>query len=369
MAWVPDELKKVKEDIDAGKERRESVRNFLRWFGYARRGRSVVGQIRSALRRLELTTSPDFDATWIDGHVRFFKIAQGAHPSAPVVTTTPASSVDATAPNVEPGSGKSPDAAANPPPVRTLEGQDPSYSVRKLDAANRPPVTINPNATVKEAITIMLARDFSQLPVMQGDRSVKGLFSWKSLGSRLALKRPVEKTSEAMDMVQTVSAEASMFQIAEMLATNDVVLVQASATDNKIVGIITPADMAEQFGKLGEPFLLIGEIENRVRVLIDGKFTLAELKGAKNPGDTERQIESVADLSFGEYVRLLENPKYWEKCKLEIDRAKFIEDLKDVNEVRNDVMHFEPEGIGDEALDRLRQFAQFLSRLAQLSDK
>jgi len=186
-------------------------------------------------------------------------------------------------------------------------------------------------------------------------------------GSRLVLKKHCEKVSDAMDVVQTVSAEASMFQVAEILAINEVVLVQASATDNKIVGIVTTADMAKQFGKLGEPFLLIGEIENRVRVLIDGKFSLSELKAAKNPGDTDRQIETVADLTFGEYVRLLQEPKSWDKCKLHIDRGTFIKHLEEVRDVLNDVMHFESEGIGPEALDSLRQFAQFLSRLAQLS--
>jgi predicted transcriptional regulator len=219
-----------------------------------------------------------------------------------------------------------------------------------------------------EAVTLMLAHDFSQLPVMQGDRSVKGLFSWKSLGYRLALKRPCEKVADAMESVRTVSAEASIFQVAEILATDEAVLVQASANDNKIVGIITSTDMAEQFGRLGEPFLLIGEIENRVRALIDGKFTVEELNNAKAPGDTERQIESVADLTFGEYVRLLQDPKSWGKCSLHIDRGIFIKRLDEARDVRNDIMHFEPEGVGEEALDSLRQFARFLERLSRLSN-
>ncbi len=105
----------------------------------------------------------------------------------------------------------------------------------------------------------------------------------------------------------------------------------------------------------------------QVRLLIDGKFTVDELASVKNPDDTERQIESVADLTFGEYVRLLQNPTLWEKCTLNIDRGVFIKQLEQVREVRNDVMHFDPDGVGHEALTNLRQFAQFLTRLSELA--
>ena len=33
----------------------------------------------------------------------------------------------------------------------------------------------------------MQMKDYSQLPVMQGDREVKGVISWKSIGSRYAM--------------------------------------------------------------------------------------------------------------------------------------------------------------------------------------
>src|SRR5262249_54021311 len=151
---------------------------------------------------------------------------------------------------------------------------------RKLYAANRPPVRVAPDTSVSEAVTIMLSHDFSQLPVMQGERTVKGLFSWKSLGSRLVLRGPCEKVSDAMDPVTTVSGDASIFQVAEALLQEDVVLVQASASDAKITGIITTTDLTKQFGRLGEPFLLLGEIENRVRTIIDGKFNAKQLEGA-----------------------------------------------------------------------------------------
>jgi hypothetical protein len=54
---------------------------------------------------------------------------------------------------------------------------------------------------------------------------------------------------------------------------------------NKVVGIVTTSDLSLQFKQLTEPFLLLGEIENQVRRLMDGKFTRDELAHAKDPND------------------------------------------------------------------------------------
>jgi hypothetical protein len=120
---------------------------------------------------------------------------------------------------------------------------------------------------------------------------------------------------------------------------------------------------------LGEPFLILGEIENHIRILIEGKFTKQDLAEARNPTDAGREIESVSDLTFGEYVRLLENPDRWDKLDLALDRVTFVKDLEEVRIIRNDVMHFDPEGIDDGDLKKLRDFVAFLQRVQRLLAK
>lgn len=142
---------------------------------------------------------------------------------------------------------------------------------------------------------------------------------------------------------------------------NDYVLVRAE--DRQVCGIITASDLTEQFQKLAEPFLLVGEIENGVRRLLHGRFTKEELEAAKNAEDKERKVESVADLTFGEYIRLLEPERNWAKLELEVDRAEFLKGLHEIREIRNDVMHFDPDGLDEGDLMNLRKFAQFLKRL------
>src|SRR3546814_5927109 len=74
------------------------------------------------------------------------------------------------------------------------------------------------------------------------------------------------------------------------------------SSDLTISGIVTAADLSLQFRTLTEPFLLLSEIETHVRNIVGKKFTAKELGDVQDP-NTPREINSVADLTFGEYVR------------------------------------------------------------------
>ena len=129
---------------------------------------------------------------------------------------------------------------------------------------------------------------------------------------------------------------------------------------------LAASDFNDQFLRLAEPFLLVGEIEHGVRRILHGKFTVKDLEEAKAPGDDGRSIAAIADLTFGEYLKLLQPEKAWQKLNLEIDRAEFISKLDKIRSVRNDVMHFDPDGIEPSDLIALRDFARFLKGLRDL---
>jgi predicted transcriptional regulator len=241
---------------------------------------------------------------------------------------------------------------------------DPTFRVSKLAAANRPPVSVQPDSTITEAVTLMMANNFSQLPVISGERNVKGILTWRSIGSRLAVgQRPVV-AREAMQRHAEVSADASLFAVIPVIVDHQYVLVRGS--DQTIVGIVTTSDLSLQFLQLAEPFLRLGEIENHLRRLINARFRPTELAAAQDPGDAARTIEKAADLTFGEYRRLLEEPGRWSRLGLQIDRVTFIGLLDKVRKIRNDVMHFDPDGIPNGDLEILRNFARFLRTLQAL---
>jgi hypothetical protein len=332
MATANEKLKIVCEQLRKGvAPPRETVRAFLLWFGAGRRGARVVRLIRHALGTHGLRTEPDFEFAYIDGYIGFAPTAARDGDGSPGIADT------------------------------TFAAADPTYRVGRLQSANSPPLSVKPDSNLPQVVTLMLTNDFSQLPVMSDSRNVKGIVSWKTIGSRLALKKPCATARDCMEPPHIISSEESLFSAISVIAAQDYVLVRAS--DQQISGIITASDFNEQFRKLAEPFLLVGEIENGVRRMLHGKFTGAELKAAKFPEDTTREVDGVADLTFGEYLRLLESEKNWKKLKLEIDRVEFIKGLDGIREIRNDVMHFDPDGLEEEDITTLREFALFLKRL------
>ncbi len=329
-----------------------SVRQFLSWFGAQRRGSWAVQWIRGYLREAKLVTVPDFDSVYIDAPINFYLVADAlAHKEEPTKTSQITESVAVTESVI---------------PVLTKEFiyTDPTYRINKLEAANNKPVSVKPDSTLQAAITIMLLHDFSQLPVMTSDRDVKGIITWTSIGTRLAVGDYGSSVREFMDPYQEISATSSLFKAIPIIVQHQYVLVRGK--ENLITGIVTASDLSLQFQQLAEPFLLLGEIENHIRVLIGDKFSASELNVIKDPEDAEREVKSINDLTFGEYIRLLENPDRWTKINLPIDRATFCEGLERVRKIRNDVMHFDPDPLGNEDLNHLRDFTQLLQRLQSI---
>jgi CBS domain len=89
------------------------------------------------------------------------------------------------------------DIDAIPIPKKFVDDVSNRIKIGKLAAANRLPLCVSPDTRVEEAITLMLQNDYSQLPVTTTIRDVKGTFSWKALGSRLALGKKCERVPVA----------------------------------------------------------------------------------------------------------------------------------------------------------------------------
>ncbi len=320
-----EKLKVIVEQLRKGVvPQRETVRTFLLWFGASRRGYRVSRRIKNHLEYHGLRTEPDFEYAYIDGQISFQK-------------------------------------DASPNAVQENSAIDPTHRIARLVSANRAPVSVKPDSTLQQTITLMMTYDYSQLPVMTSPRDLKGVVSWKSIGSRLALKRPCTCARECMDPARELAVDDSLFSAISAVAECDYVLVRAK--DNQICGIITASDLTIQFQKLAEPFLLVGEIENGVRRMLHGRFTKEELASVKNPDDKDRVVEAISGLTFGEYIRLLEAEPNWQKIGLEIDKVEFTKRLGEIRDIRNDVMHFDPDGLDDEDLKLLREFSGFLKRL------
>jgi CBS domain-containing protein len=180
------QLARIADDMAAGRiVPPVTTREFLSWFHAQRRGYWVVRSIREELEQAGLQTVPDFESAYIDAPIELRRVVASKHeePSSIVAEQ-----------REEPASSES--APGPPAQITALVSKDPTYRISKLAAANQAVIAVTPNAPLAECITKMLLRDFSQLPVMTTDREVKGMISWKTIGSQLAFSKSAQRAWE-----------------------------------------------------------------------------------------------------------------------------------------------------------------------------
>jgi predicted transcriptional regulator len=340
---IPQKLKEFSKRVkNESGPHRETVRTLLSWFKAQRRGSLTCARIRSALKKVGLE-APDFERSYLDVEISFTAIA-------------PDISLD----HMTVG-----DAYADE--LITVDNADFVPQIGMLEAANREPLSVKRDDLIEKAITYMLLHDYSQLPVMQSNRDVKGYISWKTIGhSRIAEGIKPEKVQDCMEKdVEVLRYDTPLFDATEKILKKEFILVKRN--DDVILGPVTLHDISTQFRDLSESFLSIGTIENCLRQLLSGIFTRAELKECIDPSNNEREVIDLINLSFGEYIRLIENPKRWEKLQVNLDRTVIVKRLHEVRDIRNNVMHFRPDGTAPEELILLKDTAAFLKQA--LSEK
>ena len=328
--WLKSIADRMKDDVAKGRAPRPehlTVRELFQRFGYARRGARINDHIRSGLEEFKLRSNEDFTV---------------AGPDSPITVE-----LESTA------------AAASPAP----DASAPTHRVSAFLEGKSPPASVKPESPLKEAATIMQMNHYSRLPVMRNERDVSGIVTWQSIGTRLALGLECKYVRQCMlQPAEVIPENTRLFDAVDKVAEHGYVLVRGEK--NVITGIVTATDVARLFEKLARPFLLIGEIERHLRILAHGKFTLDELRAASHQ---ERSVERAADLTFGDYRRLLGNKDNWLRLNLAVDRAQFIHQLEDAGEIRNEVMHFNPKVLSDVKRNTIRNLARFFDNLARMT--
>ena len=326
-AWLNNLKKQMEEDIRNGaapKTEELTVREFIGKFGWAKRTPYLLNHVRNRMDMLGLRMTPDFGFPYL---------------GAKMLIELDSQSVG----------------------VESEAQADPTHRIDMLEAANRPPMSVDPNAALNVATTIMLFHDFPQLPVVQGKQNLKGIITWESIGSRLSLGKECKTVKDCMVSARAIPSRTPLFDAISTIVERGYVLVRGA--NNSIVGIVTASDLSDQFASMAGPFLFIGQIEGHLRQLIHRKYTIEELRSASlNPC----RIEGAADLTLGDYQQLLSKKENWEKLNLDIDRREFVHHIERVREIRNEVMHFDPDGLEDDDVSMLRDVAKFFENLARM---
>ncbi|TIL35378.1 CBS domain-containing protein [Mesorhizobium sp.] len=329
-------LEEVNKIWKAGKKLEDvTTRQFLTWFDAYRRGPNIVARIRSLLEKYSLETYPDFESRYIDANI----------------TVRPVKVVNERISDSTKQDG----------------GNDPVFRIGLLASANRDFVHIAPTQLVSQAVTLMIAHDFSQLPVMTGPRDLKGAISWKSIGSRLAVVGDGEIVGDFLEKATVIEYGTPLFSTINTIISCDYVLIQRP--DRTFSGIVTTADLSEQFLALGQAFMLVNEIENQVRVILQRWSRLNRKEISKICDIDEDQYEDVYDLTFGNYLSIFHSPDFWKSIPVRIDQKMFCKFLDEVREIRNSVMHFSADPTPVEEIQKLKKFSAFLQHLEAIGKK
>jgi predicted transcriptional regulator len=379
--WIPKELGWMATRLKEGhRVNRITVRDLLRMFKAERRGLNKVQGIRAALESLGLQTEPDFESEWIDGRIRIcLKDVAGqdeTEDDAPDCQSMleeheklPQEG-DSELGTGEPG-GEAPipivisSAGEGIVETKLSEPKDPTFRIGNLPAANKTLVTVGQDDALAKAVTKMLQFAYSQLPIMHGEREVKGMISWKSIGARYAIGGECKKVQQCREDAQVVDGNGTLFDAIPTIVKHGYVLVR-SQHDRRITGIVTASDLSLQFQQLAEPFLLLREIELHIRQLLQDKITIDDLETLAATETGVPVPKSISDLTFGGYLRLLQRPQVWDKLAISIDQGSLISLLEEVRIIRNDVMHFDPDPMTADQLDILKNTAKFMQQLYEL---
>jgi CBS domain-containing protein len=330
---------------ESGSPRQVTVRDLVGIWGARVRDFGVNERVDADLNNRGLTTRPDFRAVTLDDTVS-------------VILTMPMPGDESPAIIAD----KPSDALEVVPPQATITADDDEVAwdhgltIGNLLSASKTVSSVTPDATFEEAITRMIIEDYSQLAVMSGPRNLKGAVSWKSI-AKARNANPDAKLSAAIFRADEVPYTADLISTLPLIQSKEFVFVLGA--DKSVTGIVTLADVVEVYGQMASPFFMIGRIDQRLRRVVEATFLMKTIIAQCDP-DGERGLDGYDQLTMGDYQRILENQDCWGKLGWALDRRVFSARLKEIAQVRNNLMHFNNDPLPDDMVSMLQCFLDLL---------
>lgn len=314
------------------------VRRLIEMWGAKGRGSQVVQSVRDQLHGLGLTTEPPFEYGPLDARVRIVPIDDSR------------SQARATSSGHRPDRLVSEDPALEDPVIHGLHvGQIPS-AIGSL-------LSVRPEDSLRRAQTLMIQYDFSQLVVI-ADGKLAGVISWESI-ARASLQGTVVRVSDCMTVPQTVTQDADLLSNIERIVDAGYVIVLDPLDAPS--GIVTTADLAQQFDRLARPYLLVGECEHELRRILDSRFDKHELHKAtkfKQPNQP-----GASAMTIGDMKHFIANPEVWAKMEINLSHRAFVDWIDIIRQIRNEIAHFSQDDDSSQAIEQVRNLTSFLRGL------
>ena len=338
-------LENIRDKLISGHRQHRKGESLLRAFGYVRRRATAIDEINAALVSLELVSVPrvTVDMPLTKPYIRFaLASVDGAATSnaASDPETQVSDEFDSLLQDEEEQDGEEQSTEDD-----TSDLPEPALRVSELASAKTDITWVSPSASIKTAYTTMLMHKYSQLVVADRQdplrQDIKGIVSFQSMAKALMDGKP-NTVGDCVADAPLVRSDADLKSVVIQLKENDVVLVYGQ-DDNRLQGIVTAWDLAEEFSELVDPFRRIGEIEERLQTVLSRKLGPArvlEFLSRNQRASSGSRTAEIKELTMGELQRVLEFPEHWDALGLAFDRAVFIKVLNDARGYRNRLMHF-----------------------------
>ncbi len=253
------------------------------------------------------------------------------------------------------------------------------HRVNKLLPENQDLVVVSPDCPAAEALALMSAHNYSQVPVVSG-QVVLGAFSYRSFARGVLetqgekthpLELPVDEFTEELTIVHITAELDSIF---DALDSKGAVLV---GEPDHLVGILTGVDALRYLHDLAEQFVQLQEIEQAIRAVISRAVTPEQLKdciqrslGSLYTNREEQMPKLLVEMSFAEYVSVIGDGRNWPQFQpiLGSERSRVRARLERIADLRNDVFHFKRELSSDDR-SQLVASRNWLLRKLQLADQ
>jgi CBS domain-containing protein len=256
-----------------------------------------------------------------------------------------------------------------------------AFSIQNLLETKPKPVCVQQDSSAIEALSIMVDKDYSQLPVIGRDNKPVGIITYESILKAIrTFKASLEDLSTKRVMIRPVTStpEEDLFDIFEKMKKLNAILV--TTDKGSLTGILTSFDFTEYFREQAEDLMRVQDVEETIKDLILTAHTNEDKKidteiiyyiiygiTKNNPFyQSASEKPGFDDLTLGDYINMLLHTETWKKIEpiLELKRESVRHLLTSVQDIRNNLMHYRSE-IDAFQREQLRACNDLMSQLLE----
>lgn len=325
----PADLSALKSEVDEAGMRQLSVRDLIGLWTWKRRTTDAIDLVDQGLADLGLTVEPHFTAVQLDDLVTVSSLDSGESEELDADSTSPARNLVAAA--------SSDDGTV---------GKDLTWRIGNLKLV-RKVVTVQAHQPLGTAIEKMVAGDYSQLPVVEEHGRLTGIVTWESIAHAQLMHAPKSVASAMSRNPPTGREGEELFaRIGDIQRRGYLIVVDE---ENVVTGILTAADLAGELRTRVHPFMVLEEIERRLRRALSGLSAEELVATFPKNHPQAKKVKSSRDLTMGNYSFVLNDERCWAKLAWPYERTDMVDHLRSVAEYRNDMAHWNVDAPDDDS--------------------